>query len=63
MSIYGVAADAIIHCYAIDDEVHDEWAKFAPESIKKLASRHARERSSSDASDALSQSNYSNLSD
>ena len=42
MSIYGVAADAIIHCYAIDDEVHEDGAKYAPAHLRKLVDKHAR---------------------
>jgi len=44
MSIYGVAADTIIHCYAMDDELHQDQggAKYVPRYLKNLVDKHAR---------------------
>jgi len=42
MSVYGVAADSIIHCYAMDDELHEDGAKHAPKYLEDLVSKHAR---------------------
>jgi len=34
MSVYGVSADTIIHCYCMDEEIHDRQPNYAPEALK-----------------------------
>jgi len=41
MSIYGMAADTIIHCYCIDDESHEkDGAQHAPELLRQFIQSH-----------------------
>jgi hypothetical protein len=37
MGVYGVAADTIIHCFAMDEEMHDGHAQCAPEKLRDFA--------------------------
>lgn len=46
MSVYGVAADTIIHCYAMDDELHAHagGARHAPEFLKAVVNTSTKQR-------------------
>eukprot|EP00331_Platyophrya_macrostoma_P016363 CAMPEP_0176463556 /NCGR_PEP_ID=MMETSP0127-20121128/35961_1 /TAXON_ID=938130 /ORGANISM="Platyophrya macrostoma, Strain WH" /LENGTH=134 /DNA_ID=CAMNT_0017855743 /DNA_START=1014 /DNA_END=1418 /DNA_ORIENTATION=- len=43
MSIYGTAADTIIHVFCMDEESHNHCAKHAPELLREFIHEHANE--------------------
>jgi len=42
MSIYGMSADTIIHCYCMDDEIHEKAGgpQHAPKILREFISNH-----------------------
>ena len=44
MSVYGTAADCIIHVFCMDEEMHTYGAKHAPELLKEFINEHVQER-------------------
>ena len=40
MSVYGISADTIMHCFAMDEEINDGLAKHAPEQLKEFVDEH-----------------------
>ena len=44
MSVYGTSADAIIHVFCMDEEMHSYGAKHAPELLKEFIHEHVNER-------------------
>jgi solute carrier family 44 protein 1 (choline transporter-like protein)/choline transporter-like protein 2/4/5 len=40
MNVYGVSADAIVHCYCMDEEIHDT-VKHAPPLLREFVDTHA----------------------
>lgn len=41
MGVYETSADTIIHCYAMDDEIHDGEVKYAPKALRDFVDTHA----------------------
>jgi len=48
MAVYGVSADAIIHCFAMDEEIHDGNAQHAPQELKDFIDENAQKKLLSD---------------
>jgi len=40
MSVYGISADTIMHCFAMDEEINDGQAAHAPEQLKEFVDEH-----------------------
>jgi len=40
MGIYGMSADTIIHCFAMDEEIHDGSVHHAPEELRDYIDNH-----------------------
>jgi len=36
MGVYGISADAIIHCFAMDEEIHGGKAAYAPKQLREF---------------------------
>jgi len=46
MSIYGMSADTIVHCYCMDDEIHEKSGgpQHAPPLLRKFIDNHNSEK-------------------
>lgn len=44
MSVYGVSADAIIHCFCMDEEIHEYGARHAPKLLRQFVDKHVPQR-------------------
>jgi len=44
MGIYGMSADTIIHCFAMDEEIHDGTVQHAPEELRGYVDDHLSKR-------------------
>jgi len=44
MSIYGMSADTIVHCYCMDDEIHEKAGgpQHAPEILRHFITNHGQ---------------------
>jgi len=40
MGVYGVSADTIVHCFAMDEEMNNGSAVHAPERLQDFAEVH-----------------------
>jgi len=40
MGIYGMSADTIVHCFAMDEEIHDGTVQHAPEELRGYIDNH-----------------------
>jgi len=40
MNVYGISADTIIHCFAMDEEIHDGAAQHAPQELREFVDEH-----------------------
>jgi solute carrier family 44 protein 1 (choline transporter-like protein)/choline transporter-like protein 2/4/5 len=40
MNIYGISSDTIIHCFCMDEEMHDDEARHAPKLLREFVHHH-----------------------
>jgi len=50
MGVYGISADAIIHCFAMDEEIHDGVAEHAPQQLRNFINGNMHKKLLSDSS-------------
>jgi len=44
MGIYGMSADTIVHCFAMDEEIHDGAVVHAPEELREYVDNHLNKK-------------------
>jgi len=44
MGVYGISADTIIHCFAMDEEINDGIAEHAPLELREFVDTHEHKR-------------------
>ncbi len=40
MNVYGISANTIIHCFAMDEEINDGNAQHAPQELRDFVDEH-----------------------
>jgi len=40
MSVYGMAADTVIHCFCMDSEMHDNGPQYVPPLLQDFVDNH-----------------------